>query len=36
MAKASTGTKVAVFGSSANGFGSPNSDLDLCLSIPAS
>ncbi|KAK1736953.1 terminal uridilyltransferase [Skeletonema marinoi] len=30
------GTKVAVFGSSANGFGSPNSDLDLCLSIPAS
>ncbi len=30
------GTKVAVFGSSANGFGSPDSDLDLCLSIPAS
>lgn len=30
------GTKVAVFGSSANGFGSPNSDLDLCLCIPAS
>ncbi|KAL7454836.1 hypothetical protein ACHAWC_006435, partial [Mediolabrus comicus] len=28
------GTKVAVFGSSANGFGSPNSDLDLCLCIP--
>lgn len=30
------GTKVAVFGSSANGFGSPNADLDLCLCIPAS
>ncbi len=30
------GTKVAVFGSSANGFGSPNSDLDLCLQVPPS
>lgn len=29
-----TGTKVMVFGSSANGFGSPNSDLDLCLQVP--
>eukprot|EP00529_Nitzschia_sp_RCC80_P007556 CAMPEP_0113442734 /NCGR_PEP_ID=MMETSP0014_2-20120614/1765_1 /TAXON_ID=2857 /ORGANISM="Nitzschia sp." /LENGTH=1402 /DNA_ID=CAMNT_0000333647 /DNA_START=669 /DNA_END=4874 /DNA_ORIENTATION=+ /assembly_acc=CAM_ASM_000159 len=28
------GTKVAVFGSSANGFGSPKSDLDMCLQIP--
>lgn len=30
-----SGTKVAVFGSSANGFGSANSDLDLCLQIPS-
>ena len=30
------GTKVAVFGSSANGFGSPNSDIDMCLQIPGS
>ncbi|KAL7536174.1 hypothetical protein ACHAXR_006955, partial [Thalassiosira sp. AJA248-18] len=30
------GTKVAVFGSSANGFGSPLSDLDLCLQVPLS
>jgi len=30
------GTKVTVFGSSANGFGSPNSDLDLCLQVPSS
>jgi len=28
------GTKVATFGSSANGFGSPKSDLDMCLQIP--
>ncbi|KAL3913252.1 MAG: hypothetical protein SGILL_006564 [Bacillariaceae sp.] len=28
------GTKVAIFGSSANGFGSPKSDLDMCLQIP--
>ena len=28
------GTRVAVFGSSANGFGSPNSDLDMCLQLP--
>ena len=28
------GTKVVVFGSSANGFGSPNSDLDMCLQVP--
>ena len=28
------GTKVVIFGSSANGFGSPNSDLDMCLQLP--
>lgn len=28
------GTRVAVFGSSANGFGSPMSDLDMCLQLP--
>ena len=28
------GTKVAIFGSSANGYGSPRSDLDMCLQIP--
>jgi len=28
------GTKVVVFGSSANGFGSPKSDLDMCLQVP--
>lgn len=28
------GTKVLVFGSSANGFGSPQSDMDMCLHIP--
>lgn len=28
------GTRVVVFGSSANGFGSPNSDLDMCLQLP--
>jgi len=28
------GTKVAIFGSSANGFGSPKSDLDMCLQVP--
>lgn len=27
------GTKVIIFGSSANGFGSPNSDLDMCLQL---
>ena len=27
------GTRVAVFGSSANGFGSPHSDLDMCLEM---
>lgn len=30
------GTRVMVFGSSANGFGSPSSDLDMCLQLPAS
>ena len=30
------GTRVAVFGSSANGFGSPKSDLDMCLQLPQS
>lgn len=30
------GTRVMVFGSSANGFGSPTSDLDMCLQLPAS
>lgn len=29
------GTKVVVFGSAANGFGSPASDLDMCLQLPA-
>ncbi len=29
-----SGTKVVVFGSSANGFGSPSSDLDMCLQLP--
>jgi len=28
------GTQVVVFGSSANGFGSPRSDLDMCLQLP--
>lgn len=28
------GTEVAIFGSSANGFGSPNSDIDMCLQLP--
>jgi DNA polymerase sigma len=28
------GTRVLVFGSSANGFGSPTSDLDMCLQPP--
>ena len=28
------GAKLAMFGSSANGFGSKNSDLDICLTIP--
>merc|ERR1711871_756890 len=28
------GTELHVFGSSRNGFGSPNSDLDMCLAIP--
>lgn len=28
------GTKVAIFGSSANGYGSPKSDLDMCLQVP--
>jgi DNA polymerase sigma len=28
------GTEVVIFGSSANGFGSPKSDLDLCLQLP--
>ncbi|KAG7369148.1 Cid1 family poly A polymerase [Nitzschia inconspicua] len=28
------GTRVAIFGSSANGYGSPTSDLDMCLQIP--
>lgn len=28
------GTKVVIFGSSANGFGSPKSDLDMCLQLP--
>jgi DNA polymerase sigma len=28
------GTRVMIFGSSANGFGSPSSDLDMCLQIP--
>lgn len=29
------GTQVLIFGSSANGFGSPKSDLDMCLHIPS-
>jgi DNA polymerase sigma len=29
------GTKVVIFGSSANGFGSPKSDLDMCLHLPS-
>jgi DNA polymerase sigma len=28
------GTQVVIFGSSANGFGSPKSDLDMCLQLP--
>jgi len=28
------GSRVMVFGSSANGFGSPTSDLDMCLQLP--
>jgi DNA polymerase sigma len=28
------GTKVVIFGSSANGFGTPQSDLDMCLQLP--
>ena len=28
------GTDLHIFGSSANGFGSPNSDLDMCLAVP--
>ncbi|GMH70660.1 hypothetical protein TrLO_g7070, partial [Triparma laevis f. longispina] len=28
------GTELKIFGSSANGFGSPNSDLDMCLALP--
>jgi len=30
------GTRVVVFGSSANGFGSPKSDLDMCIQLPPS
>jgi DNA polymerase sigma len=30
------GTQVVIFGSSANGFGSPKSDLDMCLHLPSS
>ena len=29
-----TGTRVVIFGSSANGFGSPTSDIDMCLELP--
>jgi hypothetical protein len=29
------GTNILVFGSSGNGFGAPNSDLDMCLALPA-
>ena len=29
-----SGTRVVVFGSCANGFGSPSSDLDMCLQLP--
>lgn len=28
------GTRVVIFGSSANGFGSPQSDIDMCLQVP--
>ena len=28
------GTRVVIFGSSANGFGSPKSDIDMCLHLP--
>jgi predicted nucleotidyltransferase len=28
------GTQVVIFGSSANGFGSPKSDIDMCLQLP--
>lgn len=28
------GTRVVIFGSSANGFGSPKSDIDMCLQLP--
>jgi DNA polymerase sigma len=28
------GTRVVIFGSSANGFGSPKSDIDMCLIMP--
>ena len=28
------GAKLEMFGSSANGFGSKSSDLDICLTIP--
>lgn len=28
------GTSVVIFGSSANGFGSPESDIDMCLQLP--
>ena len=28
------GTRVVIFGSAANGFGSPSSDLDMCLQLP--
>jgi DNA polymerase sigma len=29
-----SGTRVVVFGSAANGFGSPRSDIDMCLILP--
>ena len=29
-----TGAQLEIFGSSANGFGSKNSDLDICLTLP--
>lgn len=29
-----SGTRVVIFGSSANGFGSPKSDIDMCLQVP--
>ena len=28
------GAKLEMFGSSANGFGSKSSDLDICLTVP--